>query len=150
MSKWNLTPGFCARTMNQEQLQPYDPSSLLPRSDTDASFATFQAMCQHQTKRGKEPIRPARTAEIVTEAAQLLPNSPRQSMRAMVKDLYVSEGMVCIIVKETSAASCKPGQRDTSSAHCKGQVPQVIQLALLKRCWRREGAIMEERGQATF
>ncbi len=41
----------------------------MPRSDAGASFATIQAMRQHQTKekRRRELIRPAKTAEIIAE-----------------------------------------------------------------------------------
>ena len=59
-----------------------------------AIFWTIQCEGQHQTteKRRREPI--------VAEAAQSLQNNPRQSMRAMTKDLGMSEGTVHTIVKE--------------------------------------------------
>ncbi len=59
-----------------------------------AIFWTIQWEGKHQTteKRRREPI--------AAEAAQLLLNNPRQSMRAMAKDLGMSEGTVHTIVKE--------------------------------------------------
>ncbi len=72
------------------------------KRQTGASFSTIQRVRQRQTteKRRREPIRPARTAEVVAKAAQSLQINPRQSMRAMAKDLGVSEGTVRTIVKE--------------------------------------------------
>ncbi len=63
------------------------------KRQTGASFSTIQRVRQRQTteKRRREPIRPARTAEVVAETAQSMRNNPRQSMRAMAKDLGVSE-----------------------------------------------------------
>ncbi len=59
-----------------------------------AIFWTIQLEGQHKTteKRRREPI--------VVEAAQSLPNNPRQSMRAMAKDLGMSKGTAHTIVKE--------------------------------------------------
>ena len=93
--------GFLRQDHEQEQRRAMI-LHLLRRGVTPAAikcqagaiFWTIQWEGQHQTteKRRREPI--------VAEAAQSLQNNPRQSMRAMAKDLGMSEGTVHTIVKE--------------------------------------------------
>ena len=97
---FNVMVEYAARFLRQDHesgaASSHDLSSCCPRGDAGTSFSTIQPVCQHQTmeKRRREPIRPTRTEEVAVEADQSLQNNPRQSMRAIAKDLGMSEGTV--------------------------------------------------------
>ena len=120
---------------------------------TGTSYSTFQPVRQRQTteKRRREPIRPARRAEIMAEAAQSLQNNPRQSMRAMVKDVDVSDGTVCTIVKED--LGCKlytRPKRHLISSGAKSRCHKSYRSLFSKDAGGGRVVILEERGLPTF
>ncbi len=85
------------------------------------------------------------------EAAQSLQNNPLQSMRAMVKDLDVSEGMVCTIVKED--LDCKSNtrpKRHLISPGAKSRCHKSYSSLYSKNAGGGRVAILEERGLASF
>ncbi len=82
------------------------------------------------------------------EAAQSLQNNPPQSMRAMVKDLGVSEGMVCTIVKED--LGCRLYTRPKRRCINPGAKSKSCSSLDSKDAGGGKVAILEEIGLATF